>query len=361
MNKVVLMWKRLAVGFLFGAISVVVGLLVAEGVLRLSGAVPRETVFTVDAAEFDAVPGIFSPNQKGVQEKNARLFGSVTINNLGYRGTDIPLAKPANEFRIFMTGDSFTFGDYVHDDQTLPAQLEKELKKSCGAVRVINGGLGGSTISDQIELSRRALVLNSDLVVVVFSENDFSDLGKGKDMWRRLAENRQRKSRFPFSIVYRTLRKSAIWTLTLRVHQKMHRRVVWEQPTSGIDHNDPMKSSKTGLRDVYRNLLAQEKAILAEAGIPLFFAAYPGWATVYGDHAPEEVTSAVAIASALGVPAMDLTTTIRTSGLSVNSAFLLPDDGHPSANGYQVAATRLAEKMMMLGELATRCESREVR
>ena len=58
-------------------------------------------------------------------------------------------------------------------------------------MRVINAGLGGSTIPDQARLIERSVVLAPDLVVVVFSENDLTDL-TGPTMWELLAENRRR-------------------------------------------------------------------------------------------------------------------------------------------------------------------------
>ena len=61
----------------------------------------------------------------------------MTTNALGYRGPGFPLVKRPGEFRILFTGDSFAYGDFVNDDQTLPAQLEQRLNGRCGTVRVV--------------------------------------------------------------------------------------------------------------------------------------------------------------------------------------------------------------------------------
>src|SRR5439155_175083 len=83
----------------------------------------------------------------------------------------------------------------------------------------VNAGLGGATITDEVELVQRALPLTPDLVVVVFSENDVTDLGQ-TPMWTLLAANRRAKSRFPLSLVYPVLRHTALWNLGLEVAGK---------------------------------------------------------------------------------------------------------------------------------------------
>ena len=105
--------------------------------------------------------------------------------------------KPDSELRVLIVGDSFVFGDFVEDEETLPAQLEAKLRARCSDVRVINSGLGGSTITEHVELLYRSLELDPDVVILLFSENDVHDL-VGTPMWKQLAQNRAVKSRFPY-------------------------------------------------------------------------------------------------------------------------------------------------------------------
>ena len=131
-----------------------VALVVAEVALRLTGAAPnRGGVFTVTSAEFEQVPGIFGRNQETVVNKIPQIRYGVRIDSLGYRGQDFPRSKPVGEFRILYVGDSFVFGDFVDDEETLPAQAERALRCS-RAVLIINAGVGGSTITSTRRWSR---------------------------------------------------------------------------------------------------------------------------------------------------------------------------------------------------------------
>jgi hypothetical protein len=47
---------------------------------------------------------------------------------LGYRGANFPAEKRPGAFRILAVGDSFTYGDFVDDGETLPARLEEALR-----------------------------------------------------------------------------------------------------------------------------------------------------------------------------------------------------------------------------------------
>jgi lysophospholipase L1-like esterase len=130
----------------------------------------------VTEQEFRRVPGIFQPNQRVEQQQGTEFAHVATIDSLGYRGEHLPRAKPPGEFRVLFAGDSFTWGHNVGDDETLPAQLEARLGEACGAARVVNAGLSGSTILGQGELIRRGLAIDPDVVVLMFHENDIDEL-----------------------------------------------------------------------------------------------------------------------------------------------------------------------------------------
>src|SRR5262249_35054966 len=190
-------WRALSLATVSVALGLVSAAALAEGGLRLFQLAPSDRVFTVTDAELHTVPGLLAPNQAVVDRRLRQLPHHVRINNFGYRGPDFPRDKHAGEFRFFMVGDSFTYGDFVDDRDTLPAQLEDRLRERCVGVRVINAGLGGTTIDTQMKLIERALSLQPDMFALVFSENDVSDLAN-VSMWDQLASNRRLKSSMPF-------------------------------------------------------------------------------------------------------------------------------------------------------------------
>ena len=137
--------------------SVAVALVLAELLLRAFGLAPTDGLATVNTSDFERIPGIFAPHQHLIVRQIRALPYRVSIDSLGYRGTDFPRVKPQGETRIVFIGDSFVHGDFVHNEETLPAQLERVLGERCHNVRVINAGLGGSTIIEHHQLIIRAL------------------------------------------------------------------------------------------------------------------------------------------------------------------------------------------------------------
>lgn len=98
-----------------------------------------------------------------------------SVNRDGYRGLPVQRPKPAEEFRILAVGDSFTFGSIVDDDETFPAQLERELTTRFPerSVRVVNLGVPGYQIRQAHEtLERRTLPFEPDLVLLTLYVND---------------------------------------------------------------------------------------------------------------------------------------------------------------------------------------------
>src|SRR5262245_36764780 len=109
-------------------VALIAALGLSEVALRLFASVPVTGIATVNSQEFTEIPGMFSPGQDVLDDHLKPLTHRIRINSLGYRGADIPLRKAQDEYRILMIGDSFTFGDYVNDEDTLPAQLERILE-----------------------------------------------------------------------------------------------------------------------------------------------------------------------------------------------------------------------------------------
>jgi hypothetical protein len=100
------------------------------------------------------------------------------VNNIGFRGRDLSVAKPAGTYRILMLGDSFTMGKGVEDDQTFSFVLEQSLGQrmgECGgpAIEVINGGVDSyAPVLSLIALKRDLQPLEPDLVVLNLDVSD---------------------------------------------------------------------------------------------------------------------------------------------------------------------------------------------
>jgi len=99
------------------------------------------------------------------------------VNAMGYRGQERPLVKPVTHIRILMIGDSFTYGQGVNEDKTIPHWLEcflQEKVKASRTVEVLNIGLPGLNLEDSLMVYRKfASKFKHDLVIYNFFSNDF--------------------------------------------------------------------------------------------------------------------------------------------------------------------------------------------
>lgn len=336
---------------LFRAAATVVGLVVAltlvEVALRLLSLAPTAAIATVTEAEFRRVPGLFSPGQSVVDRQLPALPFSVRIDSLGYRGADFALAKSPSELRILMVGDSFTYGDFVDDSVTLPQWLGRRLSKQCmRPVTVINAGVGGSTITTASAMVDRGWVTSPDVVILVFSENDIDDLRS--DMWRELAENRAVKSRFPLSVAYPVLRRLAIWNFALKQRGRLRALGSAEAFVRPAHAAEPAPSD-TLQRRQYGDLLARLDENVRSHGRRLILVAYPSHLTVKGVRSDELLRWLDSTATARGVTELNLLKPLRRTGLSVDSLYLLPHDGHPAPRGYQLSSEPIAQLVSQQG------------
>ncbi|MHB8523294.1 MAG: SGNH/GDSL hydrolase family protein [Limisphaerales bacterium] len=97
------------------------------------------------------------------------------INSLGFRGSELPLRKGPEEFRVLVLGDSITWGDYLPEDEVYVNQAEGRLNPSPDGRRVelINAGVGDIGTREEVDiLEESGLAAEPDLVVVGFYLND---------------------------------------------------------------------------------------------------------------------------------------------------------------------------------------------
>lgn len=325
------------------AAGLVVGALLAEAALRLCGVGPSSGPEYVNSEEFARVPGIFAPGQRVYDRTISSLRFRVSIDSLGFRGRDYPRARPAGELRVLLVGDSFTYGDFVDDDQTLPAQVERSLRASCGSVTVINAGLGGATITEEGPLAQRALAVSPGLVLLVFFENDVADLLRSPSRWAQMANHRRAKSRFPLSVLYPLLRRTALWNLGLRAATRA--REVRLAPLLPPPTHAGADTVQMRLRAAYLRELVTLRDTLAARHVPFFLALFPGHSSLRAPRA-ELLAWMTAAAQGEGVRVFNLQTPLAASGAADTELYLLPQDAHPAPRAYQIAGTFLA------GELA---------
>lgn len=325
--------------------ALVVGLGSVELFLRVTGLAQPAGIGTVTVSEFNQIPGIFGPRQDAVDREIPQLVHRVSINSLGYRGAEVSSIKADGEFRIFFSGDSFSFGSYVDNDATLPAQLGRILGEQCPGITVINGGVGGSTITEEEHMIRRAMVLRPDLVVLMFYDNDIEDLSQ-KPLWESLSENRKRKSEFPLSLAYRTFRDTAIWDLLVRAKARTQRRDTVHKDRSLVG-----SEAHTKLQELYATRLSQVSEYLHQQNVKFVFAVFPSHHTFSSDHPTgtacgvEDLIWVTNLARSMKLTTVNILSPLRKTGLKVEELYLLPYDGHASPRAYRIGAEAIAERI----------------
>ncbi len=152
------------------AVAVLLGLLLAEGLLRLwdPGYLERRRDNAVDRLH------AYSEDYGWAPRPGARAVerGALTeINAAGYRGP-LVAARPGPRRRVALVGDSTAFGYGVRDDQTYARLLER-----AAGVEVVNLGVEGfGPDQSLLRLEREGLPLGPAEVLMSFCvENDFAD------------------------------------------------------------------------------------------------------------------------------------------------------------------------------------------
>lgn len=333
---------------LAAALGVLLALAAAEGLVRALGLAPVAGVATVDERQFRRLPGLFVPGQRVLAEPTGPFPHRVTIDSLGYRGeVAVSRVKPTGEFRILYAGDSFTFGHNVHDEETLPARLEERLRGPCPAPRVVNAGVPGFTILGQAHQVERGMVLDPDVVVVMFFENDLYELVHVR-YWDQLAANRRLKSRFPLSLVYGVMRESALWRLTLRTtwswRARMGARLAGAPPPEAEVAGEEGRwgAGTDAARAEYRERLRALARSVEARGVPFLFVVFPSPESAARDEPARDVSWVVEMARDLGIPTLDLHRLLREEGRPVESTYRVPLDYHPSPEGHAWAAGKVA-------------------
>jgi lysophospholipase L1-like esterase len=155
----------------------------AELGLRLAGYVPIHDVYSKPELFWqhdERLGWSLEPGARG-RYVGPRPFpiefdSAIEINSLGLRGPE-PAPRQPGELRVLFLGDSVVAGFEVEQSETFTARLEAELRRRFPQpLAVINAGVRGyGTDQSLLWYRERGLALAPDLVVLVFSANDFDD------------------------------------------------------------------------------------------------------------------------------------------------------------------------------------------
>ena len=182
-------WRRsLGAGLLRFSVGLLLSGLLIEASLRLTGldiafspSLAQELAWRARQAAGAAGVWrgphyVFSP-ALGWELRPTLRTGEIASNSAGLRGRREYPAQPGPGIRrVLCVGDSFTFGRFLRDEESLPARLEAELNGT-GAPRweVLNLGVDGYGTDQQwLALSQKGLRYRPQVVVLGFFEENLA-------------------------------------------------------------------------------------------------------------------------------------------------------------------------------------------
>ncbi len=166
-------------------VSLVCGLLVLEGGLRLMGRGPQATI-----NQFDPLTGWSKKPGATSTRKTPEFNVRYEINALGLRDSDTTsYAKPAGTYRVLCLGDSFTLGYTVDEHDLFVEQLGRAWRSEGRRVDVVNAGTEGWSTDQEIEwFLSEGVKYQPDLVLIFPYENDL--YWNGQTQYRRFPKPR---------------------------------------------------------------------------------------------------------------------------------------------------------------------------
>lgn len=158
-------------------LGLVVGLVLAEALVRLAGLAPEVSLIRAGRFQLSENPRLryepvpdyeYSGRWDGLHDYPGRS------NHLGFRDRDHAVEKPPGTFRVAVLGDSVAAGQGVPDfEHTFPARLERQLLAGGLDAEVLSFAVSGYNTGQEVAIfEERGLAFSPDLVLVAYCHND---------------------------------------------------------------------------------------------------------------------------------------------------------------------------------------------
>jgi lysophospholipase L1-like esterase len=175
-------WQKIALS----AASFLITLLALEVGLRLYGYNPlgnwrADQEYILRPSVYPDLQYELTPGARGGLSENDR-----PINSQGFRGPE-PLSSPSGKV-VIVLGDSIAFGNSMLSDDTFANQLQQRMDSGKQDVEILNFGVGGYDILQEVSLLEiRGLKYHPKLVVLTYCLNDISIASTNLEQieWRR--------------------------------------------------------------------------------------------------------------------------------------------------------------------------------
>jgi lysophospholipase L1-like esterase len=355
-------------------LGLIAGLVLGEGALRLAGlpefheahsSPPQFVIYRNDqTGEFfytntpsAPIEFVYDSNPRGYFEPGNAVRHAT--NSAGFRGAEFGEGKPPGTIRLAFIGDSFTFGEGVHFEDTFPEAtarlLQKEFADRSIGFESLNFGVGGYNAVQSLSLLKHlALSFRPDAVVLTYVLNDAEPMLLGFDPVRMQPVRRQRTSKIaegtsddlpPDSAFYRLRIARLVWQA---------RKVRERSRQTEAFYRALYEPGEEGWRNARRALHEMAKVCEGEQ-IPLVVMIFPILHDLDNGHPFLDLYAEVAAsAEAGGAQVLDLFPGFR--GRPARSLWVHPTDQHPNERAHRIAAEQLAAFLGKNGGFLERVE-----
>jgi lysophospholipase L1-like esterase len=331
------------------ALATAVAVLLGEAVLRPFVTLPLRR--TLPEVRYDPHPVrrfTLRPNQR------AFTYGApVAIDARGFRGG--PGADGAA--RLLALGDSFTFGLGVNDDETWPAQVERELRTRTGQpVTVVNTGTISYGVFQEADLLReRGLEVRPATVVHGLYWNDFMNAAAPKPgepapltadgyfVWDRLQQKSQGMRASLSALANRSALVYSVRQAVASVSRDGAGTSAYGRAFERFVQQGLTPEEWEPIAQFYRDLLSLGQA----NGFRMLVVILPvSDLSAQPASAPHPyATQAANLLRSLGIPAVDAFTALRQDPAAARYFLPQGSDAHLNAAGYARIAPAIAEAL----------------
>ena len=259
------------------------------------------------------------------------------MNSHGLRGDDFAVPKPVGIRRVYMAGDSFTFGMGVPDiAQVMPSLVEAELNEAppldgIDGVEVLNGGMLRGSLPPNWWNKWRLVGedYDPDVVLIVFFLRDGTSTGSIPAFFGVIRDEiTERNAADPFysrSYLVRT------W------------RDFQDRQRVANDYTEAFRASYFGSEAEQEEWLSAQYNVLQikrsaeERGAAVGFVIYPILVDLGDDYPFQDICDELeAFSAEHGLPTLNLLDSFR--GENGPDLWVSPYDQHPNARGHAIAA-----------------------
>jgi len=263
-----------------------------------------------------------------------------THNSMGYRDFEYSVVKPKGVFRIYVLGDSYTYGQGIEMTQTYPKVLERLLNKEYPGkhFEVINSSfLGFDTEREFERLRKEGLGLSPDMVILGFCLNDPSH-DSGITQWHE--EEKKEKIKLLFDNKKLLRISNLYWFLKIRIDWLLSKGIFIRTFLKLYDkESETWKNFQKSFNGICK--LTREK------DIPLLVVIFPYFYQLNKNYPFLKAHSMVkSLCEENGIKVLDLFDFYK--GISDKSLWVkasLPVNTHPNAKAHQIAASAIFKEI----------------